>query len=119
MSGRKNKTYRAVATMTSVLYENIIKTMSADKTLLYEKENLMSDQYDGMKIYEYMRATQAKYIIKGNKIHEYMRATQPVYEIRGNKIHMYMRASQPVYEIRGNKIHEYMKATQAVYEIRA
>lgn len=77
-----------------------------------------SERFDGMKIYEYMRATQAKYIIKGDKIHEYMRATQPKYIIKGDKIYEYMSAGQPIYQIKGNKIHEYMRATQAIYEIR-
>ena len=44
-----------------------------------KREKPMSSQFDGMRIYEYMRATQTKYEIRGNYIHENMRATQPVF----------------------------------------
>ena len=41
----------------------------------------MSNQYDGKRIHEYARGTQAIYEVRGNLIHEYARGTQAVYEI--------------------------------------
>jgi hypothetical protein len=53
----------------------------------------MSNHYDGKRIYEYARGTQAKYEIRGNLIHEHARGTQAVYEIR-------LRTSWRAYRVR-------------------
>ncbi|MGB5866419.1 MAG: hypothetical protein WBG69_00980 [Arcobacteraceae bacterium] len=42
----------------------------------------MGNEYDGKRIYEYGRGSQAKYEIRGNLIHEYGRGSQAVYELR-------------------------------------
>lgn len=41
----------------------------------------MSSSQDGKRFYEYGRASQAVYEVRGNRVHEYGRATQAKYEL--------------------------------------
>lgn len=56
--------------------------------------------------------------VRGDLVYEYSRATQAKYRIKGNLLYEYGRATQAKFQIRGRLVHEYGKATQAVYEMR-
>lgn len=77
------------------------------------------NRFNGQKVYQYLKASQAVFRISGNKLTRSIYAEPPTYEIRGDHIFKCGSASQAVFDIRnGNKIHDHLMASQALYEIR-
>jgi hypothetical protein len=75
------------------------------------------NRFDGKKVYEYLKASQAVFRISGNKLTRSMYAEPPTYEIRDDRIFKCGSASQAVFDIRnGNKIHDHLMSSQASWD---